>query len=101
MYFLFIPSIFLKVTTTLDGTSFRAIGFAEPLAISVYKSKPDFPTRVDWDGFFHDAKHMNENEPGERPDTIYMSGLPFDWFQVQKPITPNANILTPIELSKW
>lgn len=76
------------MTTTLDGTSFRAIGFAEPLAISVYKSKPDFPTRVDWDGFFHDAKHMNENEPGERPDTIYMSGLPFDWFQN----SPNGDI---------
>jgi hypothetical protein len=75
----------VKVIATLDNVTFRAIGFTDPLSISIHKAMPDFPTRVDWNNFFHDNRtKLDEREPGERPDTIYMSGLPFDWFQVWK-----------------
>lgn len=74
----------------LDGTTFRAIGFTEPLSIKAAEAKLDFPTRVDWDQFFAAAdptgKHMDEREPGERPDTIYIGGLPFEWFKVRTDI---------------
>uniref|UniRef100_A0A914GZ64 RRM domain-containing protein n=1 Tax=Globodera rostochiensis TaxID=31243 RepID=A0A914GZ64_GLORO len=68
----------------LHGTSFRAIGFTDPLAVKAREAKLDFPTRVDWDQFFDSAdggRQMDEKEPGERPDTVYVGGLPFEWFQ--------------------
>ncbi|KAL3092395.1 hypothetical protein niasHS_007604 [Heterodera schachtii] len=73
-----------KVISLLNGTSFRAIGFADPLTVKADEAKLDFPTRVDWDQFFTSAAGkcpMDEREPGERPDTVYVGGLPFDWFQ--------------------
>lgn len=71
-----------KVIKRLDDTSFRAVGFTKPLQVKATKGKLGYPTRVEWDKFFHEAKDMDEKEPGERPDTIYLSGLPTDWFNV-------------------
>lgn len=65
----------------LNGITFRAIGFTQSLSIKAECAKPDFPTRIDWDQFFAANKHLDEKEPGERPDTVYISGLPFDWFK--------------------
>ncbi|CAK5078785.1 unnamed protein product [Meloidogyne enterolobii] len=65
----------------LNGITFRAIGFTEPLSVKAECAKPDFPTRIDWDAFFASNKNLDEKEPGERPDTVYISGLPFDWFK--------------------
>jgi len=70
------------VIKTLDGITFRTIGFTEPLTISAHISEIAYPNRVDWDKFFSEnRKHMDEREPGERPDTIYLCGLPFTYFQ--------------------
>jgi hypothetical protein len=67
----------------LNGITFRAVGFTEPLSVKADRAKLDFPTRIDWDQFFSaNSDQMDEKEPGERPDTVYISGLPFDWFQV-------------------
>lgn len=66
----------------LHDISFRAVGFTKPLHIKAIKGKLGYPTRVEWDKFFHEAKDMDEKEPGERPDTVYISGLPTEWFKV-------------------
>ena len=73
---------FLQAISLLNGITFRAIGFTEPLSVKAECAKPDFPTRIDWDQFFASNKNLDEKEPGERPDTVYISGLPFDWFKV-------------------
>lgn len=52
------------------------------MTVSVSNGKLDFPTRVDWDKFFSENFAMNESNAGERPDTIYIGGLPFEWFKV-------------------
>lgn len=71
-----------SVISQLNGITFRAIGFTEPLAVKADRAKLDFPTRIDWDQHFAANSRLDEKEPGERPDTVYISGLPFDWFQV-------------------
>jgi len=81
-----------KVISLLDGITFRAVGFTEPLAIKAERAKLDFPTRVDWDRFFasSSARSTAEKEPGERPDTVYIGGLPFEWFKVVFAVNPRA-----------
>ncbi|KAI1709424.1 A-kinase anchor protein 17A [Ditylenchus destructor] len=65
----------------LDGVSFRAVGFTEPLIVSATMGKMEFPTRVDWDTYFAENSAMDERNAGERPDTVYIGGLPFEWFK--------------------
>lgn len=65
---------------SLDGKSIKLSGFSDILKVRAAEYKIDFPTRHDWDSFFRDAKDMNENLPGERPDTIHLEGLPCKWF---------------------
>nr|XP_033805483.1 A-kinase anchor protein 17A [Geotrypetes seraphini]XP_033805484.1 A-kinase anchor protein 17A [Geotrypetes seraphini] len=66
--------------TALDGKTIKLSGFSDILKVRAAEYKIDFPTRHDWDSFFRDAKDMNESLPGERPDTIYLEGLPCKWF---------------------
>uniref|UniRef100_A0A8C5LXB3 A-kinase anchoring protein 17A n=1 Tax=Leptobrachium leishanense TaxID=445787 RepID=A0A8C5LXB3_9ANUR len=66
--------------SALDGKSIKLSGFSDILKVRAVEYKIDFPTRHDWDSFFRDAKDMNENLPGERPDTIHLEGLPCKWF---------------------
>ncbi|XP_063811757.1 A-kinase anchor protein 17A [Pseudophryne corroboree] len=65
---------------SLDGKSIKLSGFSDILKVRAAEYKIDFPTRHDWDCFFRDAGDMNENLPGERPDTIHLEGLPCKWF---------------------
>lgn len=62
----------------LNNVSFRAIGFCEPLTVTVSDGKLDFPTQTDWNNFFS----SDESNPNKSPDTIYIGGLPFEWFKV-------------------
>lgn len=68
----------------LEGKTIKLSGFPEPLKIKAAESKPDFPTRHDWDKYFRDAKNMNEMKPGERPDTIHIQNVPSKWFISRK-----------------
>lgn len=68
------------VIARLDGRQIKLTGFTDYCKVRAFESKSDFPTRHDWDSFFRDAKHMNEMNAGERPDTIYFSNLPIRWF---------------------
>jgi len=68
------------VIARLDGRQVKLTGFVDYIKIKSSEMKCDFPTRHDWDSFFRDAKNMDEMKAGERPDTIYLSGLPIKWF---------------------
>lgn len=64
------------------------------------EAKDDFPTRHSWDSYFRDAKHMNELKPGERPDTIHITGLPVKWFVEEGSNTPSESLISNI-FKKW
>lgn len=42
--------------------------------------KQDYPNQEDWKTFFTNSKEMDATKPGERPDTLVISGLPITWF---------------------
>lgn len=71
-----------QVAKALDGYSLKVMGFFEPLKVRAAEAKSDFPTRHDWDEFFRNAPNMNELRPGERPDTVFLSKIPSNWFKV-------------------
>ncbi|KAK6045123.1 hypothetical protein COOONC_17372 [Cooperia oncophora] len=49
-------------------------------------------SRHDWDIFFMKNK-LNENKPGERPDTIYLAKVPIKWFSEKGSELPSEDIL--------
>ncbi|VDN52016.1 unnamed protein product [Dracunculus medinensis] len=86
-----------KVINVLDGHSLKVVGCIEPLKIRAAKAKSSFPTRHDWDDFFRNTNNMDQMKPGERPDTIYLSKLPIDWFKDKKNNTlPSEDLLRQI-----
>lgn len=78
----------------LDGKSMKLQGFPEFLKVRAAEAKLSFPSRHDWDSFFRDAQNMNEENPGERPDTIHVENLPCKWFSIDsEPDKPSELIL--------
>lgn len=73
-----------KFVTKLDGNYVKLSGFADPLRVKCNEAKLKFPSRHEWDSFFRDAKDLNECNPGERPDTVVLKGLPSKWFASQQ-----------------
>jgi len=67
----------------LDGKSIKLSGFPEILRVVCSESKLSFSTRQDWDDYFNDATQFDETQPGERPDTVYMSNVPCKFFENQ------------------
>ncbi|KAG9485675.1 hypothetical protein GDO78_008656 [Eleutherodactylus coqui] len=82
----------------LDSKSIKLSGFSDILKVRAAEYKIDFPTRHDWDSFFRDAEDMNENLPGERPDTIHLEGLPCKWFSSKDSGTekPSEEVLVKV-----
>ncbi|EEC08000.1 splicing factor, arginine/serine-rich 17A, putative, partial [Ixodes scapularis] len=68
------------IVSRLEGSTVKLSGFPDNLRIRAAEAKVPFPTRHDWDSYFRDARDMDEMKPGERPDTIYVQGLPCKWF---------------------
>lgn len=69
-----------KVIIKVNKKMIKLKQFPEMLRLKAAEAKLDFPTRHTWDSFFREAKDMNEMKPGERPDTVHLSGLPIKWF---------------------
>ncbi|PFX14604.1 A-kinase anchor protein 17A [Stylophora pistillata] len=67
-----------KFISKLEGKSIKLSGFAEPLKVRAAELKVKFPSVNDWNSFFREAGNLDERNPGERPDTIVIKGLP--WF---------------------
>ncbi|XP_049836876.1 A-kinase anchor protein 17A-like isoform X2 [Schistocerca gregaria] len=84
-----------NVIGRLDTRTLKLANFSEPLKIRAAEAKIVFPTRHNWDAYFRDAKNMNETKHGERPDTIYISNLPYKWFTTKKDII--KGIIRPSE----
>lgn len=89
-----------RVLARLDSQRLNLAGFPNVLKIRAAEAKDDFPTRHSWDSYFRDAKHMNELKPGERPDTIHISGLPVKWFTEDGGNVPSESLITKI-FKKW
>lgn len=73
-------SLVTKFISKLDGKVMKLSGFADPLKIRAAESKVKFPTAHDWNSFFRESQDLDERNPGERPDTVYLKGLPCKWF---------------------
>uniref|UniRef100_A0A7E4UQ40 A-kinase anchor protein 17A n=1 Tax=Panagrellus redivivus TaxID=6233 RepID=A0A7E4UQ40_PANRE len=68
-----------EVITLLDNRTFRAPGFESVLKVLVRVGGYPCPKVEDWQKHFR-GKRLKEDEPGERPDTVYVAGLPYEWF---------------------
>ncbi|XP_076633648.1 uncharacterized protein LOC143347902 isoform X2 [Colletes latitarsis] len=89
-----------RVLARLDSQRLNLSGFSNILKVRAAEAKDDFPTRHSWDSYFRDAKHMNELKPGERPDTIHITGLPVKWFMEDGATVPSESLITKI-FKKW
>ncbi|EFN60491.1 Splicing factor, arginine/serine-rich 17A [Camponotus floridanus] len=89
-----------KVLARLDSQRLNLSGFPTVLKVRAAEAKDDFPTRHSWDSYFRDAKHMNELKPGERPDTIHITGLPVKWFIEDDASVPSESLICKI-FKKW
>lgn len=69
-----------KFVTKLDGKFIKLSGFADPLKVRASEAKLKFPSAHEWNSYFRDAKNVDECNPGERPDTICIKGIPSKWF---------------------
>uniref|UniRef100_A0AC34R8Y8 Uncharacterized protein n=1 Tax=Panagrolaimus sp. JU765 TaxID=591449 RepID=A0AC34R8Y8_9BILA len=68
-----------EVITTLDNITFRAPGFESALKVTAKVGGYPFPKPEDWTKYFK-GQRLKQDEPGERPDTIHIVGLPYEWF---------------------
>jgi len=73
-------NVLTKFIMKLDGKGIKLSGFADMLKVRAARKKVPFPKKHDWNAYFRDAKNMNENVAGERPDTVYISQMPTKWF---------------------
>lgn len=89
-----------RVLARLEAQRLNLAGFPNVLKVRAAEAKDDFPNRHSWDSYFRDAKHMNELKPGERPDTIHVTGLPVKWFSEDGGNTPSESAVTKV-FKKW
>lgn len=69
-----------RVLAKIDNKMIKLKDFSELMRVKAAEWKSDFPHRRVWDDFFSSAKDMDEMKPGQRPDTVYISNLPSNWF---------------------
>lgn len=69
-----------KCVSKLNQKTIKLADFKDLFKVRAAEWKSDFPNRHAWDTYFRDAKNMDDMKPGERPDTVYISGLPIKWF---------------------
>lgn len=77
-------SLLARTISKLDGNMIKLSGLADALKVRAYEAKLKYPVKHDWESFFRDAQDLNEWKPGERPDTIHVTGLPSKWFSDHK-----------------
>uniref|UniRef100_A0AC35GPA7 Uncharacterized protein n=1 Tax=Panagrolaimus sp. PS1159 TaxID=55785 RepID=A0AC35GPA7_9BILA len=68
-----------EIITLLDNITFRAPGFESALKVAVRVGGYPFPKPEDWKKHFR-GQRLRQDEPGERPDTVHIAGLPYEWF---------------------
>ena len=75
----------------LNSKAIKLPGYSEVLKVSCVEAKSlyHYPTRQEWDEFFGDSNKFDETQPGERPDTVYLSQVPCQFFSTDKAGTVN------------
>jgi len=78
-----------KATAALDNQSIKIGGFTAPFKVKAKKASTDFPTKAQWEAHFMDnEEHYDENQPGERADTIYFKEVPKRFFADEGTLNP-------------
>jgi len=81
--------------SALNYRSLKLVNFPETLRVTCSEAKTNFPTRQDWDEYFGDSEIFDETRPGERPDTVHMSGVPCKFFA-----DPQTQIVNPAKVEE-
>lgn len=90
-------SLITKFISKLEGKVMKLSGFADPLKVRAAECKMKFPAAHDWNSFFRDAANLDERNPGERPDTIQIKGLPCKWFADDESTSkPSEEVLSSV-----
>ena len=71
-----------KIVLLLHGKSMKLSGFSELLKLKAKQLGSPQPTKAEWEEYFQSrgGSTFDEGRPGERPDTVKVSGLPVRWF---------------------
>ncbi|KAK0424733.1 hypothetical protein QR680_008819 [Steinernema hermaphroditum] len=70
-----------KATRRLLKQKIKAATFKTPLSVNVEKVRMLSQSERDWETYFDKAEGMDPKVPGKRPDTMYLSKLPVEWFR--------------------
>ena len=84
-------SLIKSYLKALNSKAIKLPGYSEVLKVACVEAKSlyHYPTRQDWDKFFGDSNKFDETQPGERPDTVYLSQVPCQFFSTDKAGTVN------------
>ncbi|TKR94317.1 hypothetical protein L596_008614 [Steinernema carpocapsae] len=85
-----------KATKRLAKQKIKASTFKNPLSVQVEKVRLLSQSEREWDAFFDKAEGMDPKIPGKRPDTMYLSKLPADWFRHDRNGLPDENVFKKI-----
>lgn len=79
------------VVVSLNGTRNGCGGVLFSITATIL---PPSPQKESWESFF-DGKPFSQQEIGERPDTVIVSGVPEKWFQTNslKPFFQSFGLL--------
>lgn len=71
-----------KVILLIDGKTIKLSGFSDLLKVKVKRKEMPQPTKREWEHYFAERgmESFDDERPGERPDTIHITGLPVSWF---------------------
>lgn len=71
-----------KIVLLLHGKSMKLSGFSELLKLKAKQMVPPQPTKAEWEDYFQSrgVSSFDDGRPGERADTLKISGLPVKWF---------------------
>ena len=70
-----------KAIQLLNGKTIRVNGMSQQLRVRAGEAELKFPQKKDWDSYFQDrgVPTFAEGIPGDRPDTVYIRGIPAQW----------------------
>ena len=71
-----------KIVLLLHGKSMKLSGFSELLKLKAKQLQSPQPTKAEWEEYFQSrgVDTFDDGRPGERPDTVRITGLPVKWF---------------------
>ena len=71
-----------KIVLLLHGKSMKLSGFSELLKLKAKQLLPPQPTKGEWEEYFQvrGVPSFDDGRPGERSDTVKITGLPVKWF---------------------